>query len=259
MSRVKQAYQDLQEKAAHVLSYGHHKEHELSSTYNPKVVKAIGSVGKIAGGVVGMFAGHGLASAAGAVGGAKIGQAGLLKVFEKVVTKLPESVQEKLRAKQETINHIHEVEHATEKQMHRKEEIEATSKSLQEHLSRMTPEQQAKVRARLEASPQHASLFEKAQSAYTKYAEYFDTFEKNHPIAATSREFIVHAIIGPGLEAAHVGHGLIHTIELFAAGGGAEKLTAHLHNGINAARGALNRFAERFSGKKIVEPIAMAA
>ncbi len=100
------------------------------------------------------------------------------------------------------------------------------------------------------------------KTAYEKYAKFYEEFEEKYPLLATGTEVVVHAIIGPVFEGMHVGKEALHAIELLAALGGAEKLTAHLVNVGNTIKESLNKAKEKllkFKLKAEPEELAMAA
>jgi len=255
-------------------------EERLSEQYNPKVVKAIGSVGKALGGFGGMLAGHGIMSAPGAVLGAKTGGYALLKGFESMVKYLPASVQEKIKKKengrasmdsarhdsvesekQEKINEIKEGEAAINEKLQTREKLKEELNGISGEIEALPETEKKKFMESLEGDKETVSATEGIKSVYEKYVKFYEDFEKKYPLLATGAEVAVHAAIGPIMESVDVGKQALHAIEVLAAAGGAEFLTAHLANVSNSIKESIKftkkKIASLFQGRRVAAAVAV--
>jgi len=255
-------------------------EERLSERYNPKVVKAIGSVGKALGGFGGMLAGHGIMSAPGAVLGAKTGGYALLKGFESMVKYLPASVQEKIKKKengrasmdsawhdsvesekQEKINEIKEGEAAINEKLQTREKLKEELNGISGEIEALPETEKKKFMESLEGDKETVSATEGIKSVYEKYVKFYEDFEKKYPLLATGAEVAVHAAIGPIMESVDVGKQALHAIEVLAAAGGAEFLTAHLANVSNSIKESIKftkkKIASLFQGRRVAAAVAV--
>jgi len=255
-------------------------EERLSERYNPKVVKAIGSVGKALGGFGGMLAGHGIMSAPGAVLGAKTGGYALLKGFESMAKYLPASVQEKIKKKengrasmdsawhdsvesekQEKINEIKEGEAAINEKLQTREKLKEELNGISGEIEALPETEKKKFMESLEGDKETVSATEGIKSVYEKYVKFYEDFEKKYPLLATGAEVAVHAAIGPIMESVDVGKQALHAIEVLAAAGGAEFLTAHLANVSNSIKESIKftkkKIASLFQGRRVAAAVAV--
>jgi len=255
-------------------------EERLSEQYNPKVVKAIGSVGKALGGFGGMLAGHGIMSAPGAVLGAKTGGYALLKGFESMAKYLPASVQEKIKKKengrasmdsawhdsvesekQEKINEIKEGEAAINEKLQTREKLKEELNGISGEIEALPETEKKKFMESLEGDKETVSATEGIKSVYEKYVKFYEDFEKKYPLLATGAEVAVHAAIGPIMESVDVGKQALHAIEVLAAAGGAEFLTAHLANVSNSIKESIKftkkKIASLFQGRRVAAAVAV--
>ena len=239
------------EKANAILSHGHNKEHELAHKYNPRVVKVVSATGKAIGGMFGMFAGHGLLSATGAVVGAKVGQSAFLGVYEGV-----KKLQERFFTTKDIQEEGHEKTLTSEEKVQRDleeaERIEKRSEQNRERIQNLTAEQKERLQEKLMHSETFAHATDAVISTNETSALFFKDFEKKYPAHASLKELIIHHAIGTALSASGIGHGIVLALELVAAAGGAEKITGAVHNLVEDVHKAEPRqfLAEKARGVK---------
>ena len=244
----------IQEKThALIHSYDHSKDH-LSTHYDPKVVKVVGSVGKVLGGFAGFVGGHGVMSAPGSVVGSKVGGYLMLKAFKELTKYLPEEMHDKLLHPdklEEKKKSSAEMAVTIEQVADEKENIMSELGELCNEFNSLTPEEQAKLPEVVAARQEEImATTTKIKTAYEKYQHAFKNFEKKHPIVATGTEVAIHMAIAPVLHGLELGEAAIHAIEVIASTGGAEKFTNHLFNVMHHVRDSIKNGVE--SMKKFI-------
>ena len=258
----KNIMRQLIDKASRLSNSQKYLEEKLSQKYNPKVVKVIGGVGKVFGGLSGMLIGHGILSAGTAVVGAKVGSYTVLKVFEKYAIHLPQSFNEKIKKKEEKeiINEkVEKIEKGREdirEKLKERGKLKLEIGNLSEEINSLSDQEKNKLATSLEKDEKTFSLTQSLKSTYEKYSKFYEEFETKYPLLTTGVEFAVHASIGPILEGIEVGERALHMVELAAAAGGAEKLTSHLLSVGNSIKFAINKAKEKllkFSNKARIE------
>jgi hypothetical protein len=257
----KKASTVLQEKMhALIHAYDHSKDH-LSEHYDPRVVKAFGSLGKAVGGIGGFILGHGVFSAPASVAGSKAGGYASLKIFQHTVQYLPEHIHEKIKKQpKETVE-------SNEKVLENQKKIEeksAEKNALLQELSAVTGEMaalQGEQKVALQAIIQKneegvMSTATKLKNSYSKYQDAFKNFEKKYPVLATGVEVALHQALHPILGSLELGESMFHAIEMFASAGASEKATNHMFSISHHIKDSIHNLKEKI---KSYDPRARAA
>mgnify|MGYP000087074735 CR=1 FL=1 len=241
----------IKEKFAHLVHAQSKLEQKLTDehNYNPKLIKMVGRIGNIAGGIGGTIAGHGFLGAATSVAGSKAGGMWALKGFEKVAANLPQSMREKLLAKAspEQIERLASAESEKAKALEIHEAKLAKLKEVMDRVAHLSPEDQQAFAQGMEHNIKAQTGAEVLSEAHTKHQTLFEKFEHKFPMLATATEYTTHVLIGPSLHALGIGKDVLHAIELMAAGGGAEHLTKKLVNSGKHLGDILNKFKNKVS------------
>ncbi len=225
----------MKEKFAQLVhAQGHlHDKLVQEHNYHPKLVQTVGKVGSILGGVLGTIAGHGFLGAGTSVAGAKAGGYGALKAMEHIGNRIP-SMREKMlnKASPEQQEKLATVETMHTQTLENYEANLSTLSALQERVQHLSPEQQQQVAQLLERNIKAQTGTEILAESHKKHKTLFEKFEHKMPMLATATEYTTHVLIGPSLHAVGISMDLLHTIELWAAGGGAETITKKLVNSV---------------------------
>lgn len=236
----------MKEKFAQLIHAQSTLEEKLTDehNYNPKLVKMVGRIGNIAGGIGGTIAGHGFLGAATSVAGSKAGGMWALKGFEKVAASLPERMREKLLAKAspEQLERLASAEAERTKVLEVHETKLAKLQEIMGQVQQLSPEQQRAFAQGMERNIKAQTGAEILAEAHHKHYTLFEKFEHKFPMLATTTEYTTHVLIGPSLHALGLGKDVLHMIELMAAGGGAEHLTKKLVNSGKHLGALLNKF-----------------
>ena len=251
----------LQEKTQHMFHAGHHLSGELSDQYNPRVVKTVQKLGKVIGALGGMMVGHGVASAAGAVAGAKIGEYGALKTFEKISERLPDSWKERIKKPEDQME-IEKNQETIKQKTEQLEQLDSDIENLSTEIENLSPEEREKFNQLMEQDTKTVSTIDRIKNAYVRYGEFCEHFETKYPILGTATDFALHASLGPVLHSLELGKGAIHAIEVLAATGGTEKMTSHCLHAFEKMKHSAKNVQQKISSllnKQSVEPVALTA
>lgn len=216
----------LQEKTDHALQAGHHLSSELSEQYNPRMVKTVQKLGKIVGGLGGMMAGHGVASAAGAVAGAKLGEYGALKTFEAVARRVPDSWKERIKKPDDQLK-IAQNQEIHDQKLEQINQIDSDIEQITTEIESLPVEKREILNQLIEQDDKGLSTVDRMKNIYVRYEEFCEHFETKYPLLGTATDFALHASLGPLLHGLDLGTSAIHAVEMLAASGGTEKLTSH--------------------------------
>ncbi len=251
----------LREKTEHMLHAGHHLSENLSEHYDPRVIKTIQKLGKIVGGLGGMMAGHGVASAAGAVAGAKIGEYGALKTFEKISERLPDSWKERIKKPEDQME-IEKNQEVIKQKTEQLEQLDSDIEKISMEIENLSPEEREKFNQLMEQDTKTIPTIDRIKNAYVRYGEFCEHFETKYPILGTATDFALHASLGPVLHSLELGKGAIHAIEVLAATGGTETMTSHCLHAFEKMKQSAKNVQQKINNllnRQSVEPAALAA
>lgn len=246
-SEGENAIQRLQKATENVLLASHHLSGDLSGKFDSRLVKAVGLVGKLTGGIGGALTAGPVAS----VAGSKAGEYFALKSLQSVGHRLPESFRKKVE-KPEDLEKIEANETLIEREL---EELESSDVELEKvalEIDALTGTEKEQFLENLENDADAQTNVERVKNAYNHIGEFYERMETQHPVLGTVTEVALHSLLGPLLGVAGLGEGAIHIIE--AVGGTAvEKANLHILGALQSTKDVIvstKGIGRRFFGRK---------